>query len=985
MTRISFSPEPILDQKLKLVPLDLRITTPEQNFGCSSLAREINEIYTDSPKDIVVWQPDVYAEARIIADRWNIKRIVDVGCGDGTKLMHHFPLGLFKTIGIDFHGSLELARSTYCDATWVGCDLNAGHDLAQLFAQVDTEEPILLILADVIEHLPDPRTLLAQLRSVLLCHVASRLVLSTPDRSRLNYKTNDYPANYSHVREWTHDELTSFFLSAGFQVERSGHTRANQFDEQHATIYIQLRCEIGEYIDFLRTTGLLNGHTLPCHLLLTSEYADLPHSGGIGTFVAEQRAAYGVDNTLCMIVRKEDNLDSVLLSQFSCITPQMLLDSADLALPIEEIALKATTHLMFYFPSLAKVEYADYEGLGCRLVQAKCACLLPTSTQMIVHCHGATHYLENANQTWFGSSHFKVAEREKVSIENADRIVFPTAFLRDLYRETGLDMDDEKILYLRYPYDFKPAKIEQTEPVDTIVFYGKRSTMKGYSLFLSALVLGVGQLLEIGINRLVFIGLQTTNAPEDTSSLDVLNSHFQLEEFTSLDRSAAITKLQTYANKSYCVMPYLCDNHPYAFLDVAFAGILPLMLNAGGVAEIFPEQFRRDLLADPTETSLLTKMLTLARMSVSRRHRLRENFLKTMISTQEAINDGVRQFSKVVDPIQPRPQSETGKATIIVPIYNTDLHFISDLVFGLNNQSMPPQEVIFVNDASQEGYASDLEKHLDRELLLPYRIIHHASNKGLAGARNTGLGAANTEYVINVDSDDVPMNDFVRNIVHCLDADPKLAAAVPYLKAFEEDVDFNKRAVSSDVYVYRPLGDGLIASQLDNNLGHANSGYRTNTLRTLGGWDESEKSMWEDWALFLKLVSLGHRIGVIPQVDCLYRVRKQSMLRTYKVWPAMKRLARNMGGLSRYENFRLQAYMRNTKELEAETLVLRSDIIRVCKENAALKEELNRRSVRSVHSIVNALSTISICIQSCTQRGTENVENISADPESAII
>ncbi|MFX4717806.1 glycosyltransferase, partial [Acinetobacter baumannii] len=78
--------------------------------------------------------------------------------------------------------------------------------------------------------------------------------------------------------------------------------------------------------------------------------------------------------------------------------------------------------------------------------------------------------------------------------------------------------------------------------------------------------------------------------------------------------------------------------------------------------------------------------------------------------------------------------------------------------------------VIFIDDASQEGYASNLQKLLQRELHLPYRIISHPLNKGLAGARNTGLNAANTEYVINVDSDDVPLNDFVRNIVHRLDA-----------------------------------------------------------------------------------------------------------------------------------------------------------------------------------------------------------------------
>jgi hypothetical protein len=131
--------------------------------------------------------------------------------------------------------------------------------------------------------------------------------------------------------------------------------------------------------------------------------------------------------------------------------------------------------------------------------------------------------------------------------------------------------------------------------------------------------------------------------------------------------------------------------------------------------------------------------------------------------------------------------------------------------------------------------------------------------------------------------------------------------------------------------------------------------------------------MWEDWALFLKLASSGHRIGIIPQTDCLYRVRKQSMLRTYKVWPAMRRLASNMSGLSRYENFRLQAVMRHAREdenakrselnalheeltrLREQAFARHAELMRVCAEHGALSAELNRRSVRVTRSIVGRL------------------------------
>lgn len=964
MTAFNFNPEPIRWRELQQAPLDIRLATPEQNFGSRSAAREINAIYEDISQNHVIWQPDVYAEARAVADQCGSKCIIDVGCGNGAKLIHFFPAEKFKTTGLDFRGSMVLARSSYPDANWVDCDLNSSCDLARVFNEMNPDEPVLLIFSDVIEHLPDPRVLLAQLRTVLLRHVANRLVLSTPDRALQAYKSYDaYPENPAHVREWTHQELAVFCQVAGFQIERYGHTRANQFDEQCSTIYVQMRCDPAQYVEFLRTASLLHDHVLPRHLLLASEYAGLHSTGGIGTFVAEQRVTYGVENTLCLFIGQMENLDAEAFPRLKLIEPQKLVDKVDLSLPVEEIALQAALQLLFYFPNLLKIEYADYQGFGCRLAQAKRAGLFPPSVQVIVHCHGVTHYLENAHQTWFGSSHFLTAEREKVSIENADSIVFPTAYLRELYRDTGLEMADGKIVHLRYPHHPEPVQIARTEQADTVVFFGKRSTMKGYSLFLAALAADEGQLLKLGIKRIIFIGPRVTETQEDITRLNMLRSQFEVEEFTSLGRSAAMDKLGSYANNSFCVMPYLGDNHPYALLDATYAGVLPLMLRAGGVAELIPEPFDRVLLADPTATSLLATMRALAKLTVEERQRLRVNFLNYMISAQKEINDQVRQFGE--RNLQELPQPAVGKSTVIVPVFNTDLLFIADLVFALNNQSMPPHEVIFIDDASQQGYVRDLEEQLQRELRLPYRIISHPVNKGLPGARNTGLNASKTEYVINIDSDDVPLTDFVRNIVRRLDAEPRCAAAVPYLKAFGEEADFNEQVFGG--YVYRPIGDGVIASLLDNNLGHANSGYRTSVLRELGGWDESEKSMWEDWALFLKLASLGHRIGIIPQVDCLYRVRKQSMLRTYNVWPAMRRLARNMGGLPRFESFRLQAVMRHKREeenttraeiarLHAEAYVIRSELGRICEEHAVLSAELNRRGVRATRSIVAFLT-----------------------------
>jgi len=908
---------------------DVRLVTPEQNFAANGVAREINSIYEDTAQNNVVWQPDVYAEARSLAARNNIRRIIDVGCGNGQKLVHFFPNEMYETIGLDFDGSLKLACKEFPQARWIECNLSSHPDLSRVFLDLESTDPTLIIFSDVIEHLPDPRAVLAHVRNMLTRHDSNRLILSTPDRDMLSYKTYDEPPeNMAHVREWTIDELTRLCESAGFRIVRRGYTRANQYDHKYSTIFLELRCDLPGYLAFLKSEGMLFADVLPEHLIVTSEYAGLHGTGAIGTFVAEQRMAYGHGNTLCLFTNPRANTDIETIRRLQLVIPEYLLDHRVMDLPLEEIILQAVQQILFYFPDIKKIEYSDYLGSCFRLAQANCAGLFPSALQLIVYCHGITHYFENASQTWFGKSDSWVAEREKISVENADRAVFPTTFLRDLYLECGIDVADDKIVNLRYPYHLDPTRITHTLLLDTIVFYGERSVIKGYDIFLQALDFADDRLNDCGIKRIIFICPVIADTAEDRSRIDGLRTKFDVVEYASLDREDAIDKLREQAHNALCVMPYPGGNHPYALLDVTFAGMLPLMLRTGGMTELFPSAFEDVLLADTTEASLFEKITTLARLSVEERHRLRVNYLEAMLAQQISINDDFRKFGE--NATYADAVATNGQATVIVPVYNTHTQYIRDLIFGLNNQTVRPAEVIFVDDASDPGYLRILKELLQNDLRLPYRVIQHHENKGLAGARNSGLAATTTEFVINLDSDDVPMNEYVQDIVYRLNCQPLCDAAVPYIKPFDEGIDFNKRFVGE---VYRPIGDGVLASQLDNILGHANSGYRVSTLKSLGGWDQSDKSMWEDWALLNKLTSSGHRIGMIPKVGCLYRVRKDSMLRTYKKWPAMRRLARNLVALPRFDAFRLQSLLRHSKQ-ESESF--QADLNRLRNENQAL-------------------------------------------------
>ncbi len=89
--------------------------------------------------------------------------------------------------------------------------------------------------------------------------------------------------------------------------------------------------------------------------------------------------------------------------------------------------------------------------------------------------------------------------------------------------------------------------------------------------------------------------------------------------------------------------------------------------------------------------------------------------------------------------------------SIIVPIYNVE-QYLSACLDSVLNQTLQNIEIICVNDGSTDGSASIVRKYM---LSDPRIMLVEQPNKGLSGARNTGLRHAKGKYVYFMDSDDL--------------------------------------------------------------------------------------------------------------------------------------------------------------------------------------------------------------------------------------
>lgn len=93
--------------------------------------------------------------------------------------------------------------------------------------------------------------------------------------------------------------------------------------------------------------------------------------------------------------------------------------------------------------------------------------------------------------------------------------------------------------------------------------------------------------------------------------------------------------------------------------------------------------------------------------------------------------------------------------SIIIPVYNVE-KYVGYCLQSVCDQDLEKNlfEIIVVDDCSPDASCDVVERIIAEYPDTQIKLIHHDVNKHLGGSRNTGLLAANGEYILWVDSDD---------------------------------------------------------------------------------------------------------------------------------------------------------------------------------------------------------------------------------------
>lgn len=214
------------------------------------------------------------------------------------------------------------------------------------------------------------------------------------------------------------------------------------------------------------------------------------------------------------------------------------------------------------------------------------------------------------------------------------------------------------------------------------------------------------------------------------------------------------------------------------------------------------------------------------------------------------------------------------KVSVIIPAYNS-LAYLPETIASLLNQTYSDFEAIIVNDGSSDRTEEWVSQESDPRIKLISQL-----NKGLAGARNTGIAAATGEYLAFLDADDLWHPTKLEKQVECLDKNSEVGLVYTWVALINEQGIPTGR-------LFKNSQEGHVWEHLIlHNIVESGSVamVRRQCFETCGVFDTNLRSFVEDWDMWLR-IALNYPFNALSEPLVYYRQHSQSASRN---WAAME-------------------------------------------------------------------------------------------------
>lgn len=218
--------------------------------------------------------------------------------------------------------------------------------------------------------------------------------------------------------------------------------------------------------------------------------------------------------------------------------------------------------------------------------------------------------------------------------------------------------------------------------------------------------------------------------------------------------------------------------------------------------------------------------------------------------------------------------------SVVIPAHDAAQTISLQLEALAAQQDPPPFEVIVVDNRSRDDLAVALAPW--RERLLSLTVLPAHRRTGASYARNVGIGAARRAYIAFCDADDVVSATWLRDLSAQLAVHRAVSGSARPLPS-------ERFTALDDVRLWLDdeEGDPVTASPAPHGypiLMAGDCAFRTEFLRSLGGFDQSFVRGGEDNDLALRVVASGEELMQISGARVAYRDRPTMGAKVRKEW-----------------------------------------------------------------------------------------------------
>ena len=215
---------------------------------------------------------------------------------------------------------------------------------------------------------------------------------------------------------------------------------------------------------------------------------------------------------------------------------------------------------------------------------------------------------------------------------------------------------------------------------------------------------------------------------------------------------------------------------------------------------------------------------------------------------------------------------EPPKVSVVVAAYNVQ-KFLPKCLDSISAQTYTNLEIIVVDDGSTDltGKICDIYEQKEAR-----SIIIHQKNQGLSAARNVGLKAATSDYIVFVDGDDYLGLEFIECMVIGITKDSADICVCGYASVPEGETEVPDDMVLSGEEATKRL----LTAQNNYQVVAWNKMYKKALFNRIR-YPETKK--YEDTLTTYKLLHKAEKVSFISEILYFYTQRKESIMGKNKI------------------------------------------------------------------------------------------------------